>query len=173
MVSGITHLISALAFVESRDNLMLAINDAIQKKEPIAGLQQQLAGLNIPFTREMENQIGFAQKTAVRLLDRYMLVPKIVDSKNRLKKANMIADKLLSKQLFPVHPHFINATTAKNNLELEVDILNQADKLWKLIWDYYMRSEINMNNIPLQPPMIKIKLFESESASLVTQDTAN
>jgi ClpP class serine protease len=76
VVSGVTQLISALAFVESRDNLMLAINDAIQKKEPVAGLQQQLAGLNIPFTREMENQIGFAQ-----------LVPKIAHARDRLQKS--------------------------------------------------------------------------------------
>lgn len=91
VISGTTQWISALAFVESRDGLMKSISEAIAKNEPTAGFQQQLAGLNIPFTREMENQIGFAQKTAASLLENYMLVPKINDPKKRTMKANQIA----------------------------------------------------------------------------------
>src|SRR5262249_46654612 len=152
------------AFVESRDNLMKQIEEATKKREPSTGLFQQLAGLNIPFTHEMENQIAFAQKTAASLLNRYMLVPKITNAGSRFKKANEIAKKLLSKELFPVHGHFINAATAKDQLELEVEIFDQSDKLWALIWEYYIRSEVQMN-IGTQPPMIKIKLFESAEAS--------
>jgi hypothetical protein len=172
VVSGMTQWISALAFVESRDSLIAQIKEATKTNEPTAGLLQQLAGLNIPFTQEMENQIAFAQKTAASLLDRYMLVPRIANAKNRSRKANEIAKMLLSKRLFPVHGHFINAATAKNQLELEVEILDQTDNLWELIWEYYIRAEVQMN-IGLQPPMTKIKLFESAAASLMTQDTAN
>lgn len=178
VISGTTQWISALAFVESRDGLLKSITEAIAKNQPIAGFQQQLAGLNIPFTREMENQIGFAQKTAVSLLERYMLVPKIPAARKRRAKANQIAKKLLSKQLFPVHGHVISAQTAKSSLELEVEILSPADPLWELIWSYYVRAEIQMNlGLAVGPgsqlPIMKIKLFESATASLVTQDTAN
>jgi len=62
-VSGIVQWISALAFVESRDTLMRNIAEAIRKKEPTTGQLQQLAGLNIPFTHEMENWIDFAKKS--------------------------------------------------------------------------------------------------------------
>src|SRR5207249_7534010 len=68
-VSGVIQWVSALAFVESRDKLMKEIGSAIKQKKPTAGLMQQLAGLNIPFTHEMENWIGFANKTAATLLD--------------------------------------------------------------------------------------------------------
>jgi hypothetical protein len=172
VISGTTQFISALAFVESRDSLMKSIDEAIKKNEPIAGFQQQLAGLNIPFTREMENQIGFAQKTAVSLLERYMLPPKFPNPASRSRKANQIAKKLLSKQLLPVHGHVISAQTAKKELALEVEILSQNDPLWELIWNYYVRTEIQMN-IGFTAPMLKIKLFESAVASLVTQDTAS
>jgi hypothetical protein len=170
VISGTTQFISALAFVESRDDLMKSISEAIAKNEPIAGYQQQLAGLNIPFTREMENQIGFAQKTAVSLLERYMLAPKIRNPRSRRTKANQIAKKLLSKQLFPVRGHVISAETAKKELELEVEILPQNDPLWELIWNYYVRTEIQMNIGIAPPPIIKIKLFESATVSLSTQD---
>lgn len=168
-VSGITQWVSAFAFVEARDKLMAQIAEAIKKKEPTVGLLQQLAGLNIPFTDEMENQIGFAKKTAVTLLDKYMLKPSIPEARERAKKANDIAEKLLSKQLFPVHGQYIDGGTAKQ-LGLEVEVLDKDDALWKLVWDYYIRCEVQMN-IPLQAGLIKTKLFESgNQVSLVTND---
>jgi Serine dehydrogenase proteinase len=172
VVSGATHWVSALAFVESRDNLMKEITAAIKKKTPTVGLMQQLAGLNIPFTQEMDHQIDFAKKTAARLLGKYMLKPSIPKEALRFKKATKIAEKLLSKQLFPVHGQFIDGETAKRELGLSVEVLDKDDELWKLIWEYYVRCEVQMN-IPLQAPMIKIKLFESSTASLVVQDTAH
>ncbi len=169
-VSGVIQWVSALAFVESRDKLMKEIADATKKRRPTAGLLQQLAGLNIPFTDEMENWIGFAKKTAAALLEKYMLRSKFPQARIRKKKANDIAEKLLSKQLFPVHGQFIDGATAQK-LDLEVELLDRNDKLWELIWEYYIRCEVQMN-IPLQPPMIKVKLFESSQMSLVTQDLA-
>src|SRR6516162_5995325 len=77
--------------------------------------------------------------------------------------------KILSKELFPVHGHYINGQVAKD-MGLQVELLDKDDPLWKLIWDYYMRCEVQMN-IPLQPPQIKTKLFESgNQISLVVQD---
>jgi len=170
VVSGMTQWVSAFAFVEARDKLMDQIADAIKKKEPTVGLLQQLAGLDIPFTDEMENQIGFAKKTAITLLDKYMLNPSFPESNERAKKANEIAEKLLSKQLFPIHGQYIDGATAKK-LGLEVEVLDKDDALWKPIWAYYIRSEVQMN-IPLQLGLIKTKLFESgNQVSLVTQDT--
>ncbi|HXR34251.1 MAG TPA: hypothetical protein VN830_11120 [Verrucomicrobiae bacterium] len=170
-VSGITQWVSALAFVESRDKLMDEIARASKKGKPTAGLLQQLAGLNIPFTEEMENWIDFARKTAATLLDKYMLVSKFPQARTRIKKANDIAEKLLSKQLFPVHGQFIDGATAQK-LDLEVEVLDKNDKLWELIWAYYIRAEVQMN-IPIQAGAIKVKLFESNSASLVEQGPAN
>lgn len=170
VVSGMTQWVSALAFVEARDKLLEQIAAATKKKEPTIGLLQQLSGLNIPFIGEMENQIGFARKTAITLLSKYMLKPMHPKTQERNRKAAAIADKLLSKQLFPSHGHYIDSMTAKN-LGLEVDILEKEDALWKLIWDYYIRCEVQMN-IPLAPgPIIKTKLFESgNKISLVMQD---
>jgi hypothetical protein len=170
-VSGITQWVSALAFVESRDKLMDAIADAIKENKPTVGLLQQLAGLNIPFTQEMENWIGFAKKTAATLLDKYMLKSKFPQTETRKIKANEIAEKLLSKQLFPVHGQFIDAGTAQQ-LDLAVDLVDRNDEVWDMIWEYYVRCEVQMN-MPIQPPMIKIKLFESSQMSMMAQDTAN
>jgi hypothetical protein len=80
-----------------------------------------------------------------------------------------IAQQLLSKELFPVHGHYINGQTAKS-MGLQIELLGMQDQMWTLIWDYYMRCELQMN-IPLQPPHIKTKLFESgNQVSLVSQD---
>jgi Serine dehydrogenase proteinase len=171
VVSGITQWVSAWAFVEARNNLMEQINTASGANEPVIGLLQQLGGLNIPFIMEMENQIGFARKTAITLLDKYMLKTKHPDPPTRATECTAIADKLLSKELFPSHGQYIDAATAKG-LGLEVEVLDKEDNLWKLIWDYYIRCEVQMN-IPLAAGLIKTKLFESgKGVSLVTQDVA-
>jgi hypothetical protein len=167
-VSGMTQWVSAFAFVEARDKLMVQIADAIKNQQPTVGQLQQLAGLNIPFIDEMENQIGFAKQTATTLLGRYMLAPTYSDAKQREDKAAEIAEKLLSKQLFPVHGQYIDGTTAKT-LGLEVELLDKDDDLWKQIWDYYIRCEVQMN-LQIQPPQIKTKLFESGSVSIVNHD---
>jgi Serine dehydrogenase proteinase len=169
VVSGIIQLVSAFAFVEARDKLVAQIADATKKREPTVGLLTQLAGLNIPFTDEMENQIGFSKKTAVTLLDKYMLKLHFGQAEERAAKANEIAEKLLSKQLFPVHGHYIDGATAKQ-LGLVAEVLDKDDALWKLIWDYYIRCEVQMN-IPIQQGLIKTKLYESgNGVSLVSQD---
>ncbi|MGO8868646.1 MAG: SDH family Clp fold serine proteinase [Alphaproteobacteria bacterium] len=167
--AGITHYISAFSFVESRDSLMKQLAEAIKNKEPTAGFLTQLAGLNIPFTQEMENSIHFAENTATRMLEKYMLKARIKDPKKREAKAKEIAEKLLSKKLFPIHGHFISAETAKNDLELDVDILERTDELWKMIWEYYIRAEIQMM-IPPAPGQEKIKLYESSEDSLISQE---
>jgi hypothetical protein len=170
-VSGVTQWVSALAFVEARESLMYQIAEATKKKMPLAGLLQQLAGLNIPFTVEMENWIDFSEKTAETLLNKYMLRSKFAKPTARRKKARAIATKLLSKQLFPVHGQFIDGPTAKK-LELEVELLDKSDPLWDKIWEYYIRCEVQMN-MQLNAPLVKIKLYESSEMSLVVQDTAN
>lgn len=170
VVSGVTQWVSAFAFVEARDKLMNQIASATKKKESTVGFLQQLAGLNIPFTDEMENQIGFAEKTATTLLNKYMLAADVRDTAKRKKKANEIARKLLSKALFPVHGHYIDGATSKQ-LGLQVELLDKDDGLWNLIWNYYIRCEVQMN-IPLQAGHIKTKLFEAANGvSLVAQDT--
>lgn len=171
-VSGVVQWVSALAFVESRDKLMAQILAATAAGQPINGLLQQLAGLNIPFTTEMENHILFAKKTAATLLDKFMLSARITDPAERRKKADEIAEKLLSKQLFPVHGHTISGATAKGELDLEVELLERTDKLWELVWEYYVRCELQMN-IQITPGMIKTKCFESRFESLAVQDTPN
>ena len=170
-VSGITQWVSAFAFVEARDKLMARISEAVKNNEATIGLLTQLAGLNIPFTDEMENQIGFAKKTAVTLLDKYMLKPKYPEPEARATAANEIAEKLLSKQLFPAHGHYIDGASA-SQIGLAVEVLDKDDELWKLLWEYYIRSEVQMN-LQIQPPLIKTKLFEAGTqVSLIIQDTA-
>jgi hypothetical protein len=169
-VSGVIQWISALAFVESRNKLMDDIAKATKNKKPTSGLLQQLAGLNIPFTREMEHWVNFTKKAAATLLEKHMLVSKFPNTRTRKNKATQIAEKLLSKQLFPVHGQFIDGATAKQ-LDLEVEVLEQNDPLWELIWEYYIRCEVQMN-MQIQTPLIKVKLFESGQMSLVAQDSA-
>ena len=169
--SGIAQNISAFAYIDSRDTIMKNIQEAAKKNEPVIGYMQQLSSLNMPFIQEMENLIHFAENTATQLLSKYMLGPKIADEAARERKAREISRKLLSKELFPIHGHFINAATAQKDLELDIDIIDKTDELWRLIWEYYTRAEVQMNISP-SPDTIKIKLFESSEESIIAPEAA-
>jgi hypothetical protein len=117
----------------------------------------------------MENHIAFARKTATTLLEKHMFKSKF-SSAQRKTKAEEIAEKLISKQLFPVHGHTISGATARNELELEVELLERTDSIWELIWEYYLRCEMQMN-LGAPSGMLKTKFFESSFASLAVQDT--
>lgn len=170
-VSGSWQQVSAQSFLDARDELMLQVEQAVREKRDVSGYLQQLASLNIPFTKECQNLIQFSRQTAIELLGRYMLKPKFPDDQQRTTKATGIADKLLSKKLFPVHGQFIDGATARDKLDLEVEIMEKGDDLWKDIWEYYMRCEVQMNvPLPQMPQLVKIKLFESRQVSLVTPD---
>jgi hypothetical protein len=98
-----------------------------------------------------------------------MLVSIYKNTRARKRRAEEIARQLLSKELFPVHGHYINGQSAKA-MGLQVELLDGQDPLWQLIWEYHTRCELQMN-IALQPPHIKTKLFESgNQVSLVSQD---
>ncbi len=165
---GVASYVSAFAFVGARDALMEKIALAEKNKEPTTALLTQLASLNVPYVFEMDSQIQFAEKTATRLLAKYMLKPEYEAEKERNKAAGEIAKMLLSKQLFPSHSHFIGAKTARA-MGLNIDVLDRSDSLWKLIWEYYNRAEIQMG-IQIQPDQMKAKLFESATASIVGQE---
>ena len=101
-----------------------------------------------------------------------MLKPKFPRAAQRQKKADSIAEKLLSKQLFPVHPQFINGETARN-LGLEVELLGKDEPLWDLLWNILHPFERCKMNIPIQPPLIKVKAFEYSQGALLVQDAAS
>jgi ClpP class serine protease len=170
-VSGSWQQVSAQSFLDARDELMAQVEQAVREKRDVSGYLQQLASLNIPFTKECKNLIQFSRQTAIELLGRYMLRQKFADEETRKAKATEIAEKLLSKELFPVHGQFIDGATARDKLDLEVEILEKEDELWRDIWEYYMRCEVQMNvPLPQMPQLMKIKLFESRQVSLVTPD---
>ena len=169
--SGVPTQLSAVSYVEARENLMADLAKATAKGEPTTGYLTQLAGLNIPFIQEMANVIHFAESTAARLLNKYNLVTKFPKAAEREKKSKEIANKLLSKELFPIHGHFINAEAANNDLELNVAALDRTDALWEMIWEYYIRAEVQML-IPPAPDQIRTKLFESERKSITTSESA-
>lgn len=166
---GVASYVSASAYVRARDTLTEDIAKAQASGGSTTALLTQLASLNVPFVFEMDSQIQFAENTATRLLSKYMFKDKYKSDAEREKKARELAGMLLSKATFPSHAHFISAKTARA-MGLSVEVIDRTDNLWKMIWEYYMRAEMQMN-IPLQPGTAKVKLFESATASLVTQET--
>lgn len=167
-ISGIVQFISAQSFIDAKDELIEKTHDAIKNKEEYQGYLQLLTTIDTSFVKECERAMGFSRNVASKWLSSYMLKGKIKDSKKRSECADKIAKKLSSAEEYLSHGRMINAhdIQSDNDLKnLEIDVLDKQCKLWNLLWEIYVRSEVFLSINP-NPQQIKAKLFESFNSSL-------
>lgn len=169
-VSKLIQAISAQSFIDARDKLLDNLKIAKNMKEPIEGYLQQLASLNIPFIEECERAMEFSKDLTKKFLSKFMFKKKFPDlTQAELEnKADEVAKKLSSRELYPSHGKLIKLNAAKTDLNLETEELKIDDPLWKLIWEYYVRAEISFM-ISTKPNFAKVKLLETSHHSLVNE----
>jgi hypothetical protein len=90
--------------------------------------------------------MGFSKDIATKYLDRYMF-SHVKKKTDRSKKIQTVLNRMSAVSVTKVHGRMIDGNTAKNELELNVRLLGKEDPLWKLLWQYYLRADVAMNNI--------------------------
>jgi len=103
------------------------------------------------------NAIAFSKDFAFRWLSEHML-------KGKDDKAKEIAEALSDQRIWLSHGKRIGIKEAKK-LGLKIKIIKKDSKLWKLLWEYYCRAQIMMNNTG------NAKLFETSSMGIKVQAT--
>ena len=164
-VSGINRFISAQAFIDARDNLLKEIERRQGEGKEITQFLQQIATLNIPFIEECDRLMRYSNDMATRWLSRCMLKKTFKDPTERAGKALEIANYFSSTEKHLTHAKLINIEECKK-LGLNVTVLNKEDVLWKLIWEYYVRTEIRFGIVT---DMSRIKILETSEGTLVAQ----
>ncbi len=101
------------------------------------------------------NAIAFSKDFAFRWLSEYML-------KSDPDKARKIADDLSNQTLWLNHGRRIDIKGARK-LGLKITEIKKDSKLWKLLWEYFCRVQIMLNNTG------NAKLFETSSMSIKLQ----
>lgn len=167
-ISGIVQFISAQSFIDAKEELVKKTHEAVQSRKEYQGYLQLLTTIDVAFVRECERAMRFAEDIAKKWLNNYMLSSRVKDNKKRAQLAAKIAKKLSSAETYLSHGRMINyhdISTDEDLKNLRTTFLERDTKIWDLVWEIYVRSEVFLSMNP-NPQQIKSKIFESESGSL-------
>ena len=143
MSAGVPRFISAQSFIDARDRLEERFVKATKQKEQTKQILQQIASLDPPFIDHCEKLMGFSRQVARQKLSKHMFAK--LGKAEQKKRIEKVIKGLSSVEQFKVHGRMINATVAKSELALNINIIPKDDQYWKDIWQYYVRISVMMS----------------------------
>jgi hypothetical protein len=156
VVGGVPRYISAQSFIDARTSLEERFKETVKKKEDPRPILQQIAGLDMPFIDHCEKLMDFGREVAKKYLKKHMFSA-IKPSSKQDEMITRVLEGLSSVGVYKVHGRMINANTAKTDLKLNVALLGKDDPLWKDVWQYYVRSDVQLGRAPGAAKLIETK----------------
>lgn len=151
-VGGIVRYVSAQSFLDGQKSVLAAVARAQRKNEPIIGHLQLLNSpdMSAAWIAEMEREIKFGKDMVSKKLVKHML-PRLLkgaDAKALGQQAARIAGNLSQANKRFSHGRMIGAPECRDDLKLDVDILDKDDERWKIVWEIWVRMEIFLQTYP-------------------------
>jgi Serine dehydrogenase proteinase len=168
-VGNVAQLVSGQSFLQAYETAQDKVREAVDKNESPVGYLQSLASstLEPAFIEHCRRGVEFSRDIATKFLTDYQLKAKHprMGVKNREKRALEAADNLLSKNIRFSHGRLIGATEARDEVGLNVQLLDREDPTWEAYWELYVRGEVYMQTLPWgeRPPA---KLFFDRDSTL-------
>jgi serine dehydrogenase proteinase len=153
-VGGFTRPVSAQSFLDGQATMLKSIEEAQEKDASLIGYLQLLNApeMSPAWIAEMRREIKFGQDLVAKLLKTHML-PRInrdLDARQLGAKASRIARDLSQANKRFNHGRMIGAQECRDQLGLDVQILDRDDPLWKLMWEIWVRMEIYLQTYPAE-----------------------
>jgi hypothetical protein len=154
LIGGYTRYVSAQSFLDGQKETLDAVDAAQQKGNPVIGYLQLLSSpdMSAAWISEMRREIKFGKDMVTKHLKRYML-PRLHEKDDALalgRRAARIANNLSQANKRFSHGRMIGAEEARDEVGLDVEILDRADERWKVLWEIYVRMEIFIQTIPVE-----------------------
>ena len=151
-VGGLLRYVSAQSFLDGQKAALQAVAQAQTKEEPVIGHLQLLNSpdMSAAWIKEMEREIKFGKDMVSKHLRRHML-PRLhpgADARALGTKASRIASNLSQANKRFSHGRMIPAEECRDDLKLDVEVLDKEDERWKIIWEIWVRMEIFLQTYP-------------------------
>jgi hypothetical protein len=151
-VGGLLRYVSAQSFLDGQKAALRAVAEAQTKEEPVIGHLQLLNSpdMSAAWIKEMEREIKFGKDMVSKHLRRHMLPRLDPDADARVlgTKASRIASNLSQANKRFSHGRMIPAEECRDDLKLDVEVLDKENERWKLIWEIWVRMEIFLQTHP-------------------------
>jgi hypothetical protein len=145
-VGGLIRYVSAQSFIDGQRATLAAVAEAQKANEPVIGHLQLLNSpdMSAAWISEMEREIKFGKDMVSKQLRRHMLPRLLPDADPRQlgQRASQIASNLSQANKRFSHGRMIGAQECRDDLKLDVEILDKKDERWKTIWEIWVRMEI-------------------------------
>ena len=124
--------IPAQAFLSGLEHIRKRVKDK-RNPDPVSIYLPMLNKINPELISICQNAIDHSKQVAEKWLLENML------SKNK-SQAKKVAKLLSEGKEYKSHGKVINYDEAKNNLKLNVELIDKESELWKLVWEVYCRG---------------------------------
>ncbi len=151
-VGGLLRHVSAQSFLDGQSAALQAVAEAQSNEEPVIGHLQLLNSpdMSAAWIKEMEREIKFGKDMVGKHLRRHML-PRLspnAGAQSLGQKAARIANNLSQANKRFSHGRMIPAEECRDDLKLDVEVLDKDNERWKLIWEIWVRMEIFIQTFP-------------------------
>jgi hypothetical protein len=138
---------------------------------PVGYLQSLSSSTMEPaFIEHCRRGIDFSRDIAEKFLPRYQLKAKYRGqriSKTRMRAlARQAAENLVSANKRFSHGRLIGPEEARDEVGLNVELLDRCDRHWETYWELYVRAEVYMQSMPPMGDRPVSKLFFDRESTL-------
>ena len=165
-VGGLVRYVSAQSFLDGQAGTLAAVAEAQKNGEPVIGHLQLLNSpdMGAAWITEMEREIKFGKDVVSKQLRKHML-PRLHphdDARALGRRAARIAGNLSQANTRFSHGRMIGATECRDELHLDIEVLEQDSELWKTIWEIWVRMEIFVQTYPSGSEWSPAKIFADQ-----------
>jgi hypothetical protein len=169
-VGNAEQLVSGQSFIRAYDAAQEKVKEAMAAGDSPVGYLQSLSASTMEpaFIEHCRRGIDFSRDVAKKFLPKYQLRAKHKGAK--LTKSQMddlardAAENLLSANIRFSHGRLIGAEEARDEVGLNVELLDRGDPHWEAYWELYVRAEVYMQTVsPMGERPVSKLFFDRES----------
>lgn len=151
-IGGQPQMVSGQSFVSAYELAHKEVAEASTKGEPLVGFLQSLASSTMEpaFIEHCRRGIDFSRDIARHFLRDYQFAAKAkledpTPTEGEIaERARLAAENLLSAGARFSHGRLIGPEEARDEIGLNIEILDRDDPVWQAYWELYVRAEVYM-----------------------------
>jgi hypothetical protein len=172
LVGHAEQLVSGQSFLRAYDAAQAKVKEAMAAGDSPVGYLQSLSASTMEpaFIEHCRRGIDFSRDIAKKFLPKYQLRAKHKGEKVTKAKMDSLArdaaENLLSENIRFSHGRLIGAEEARDDVGLNVELLDRCDPYWEAYWELYVRAEVYMQTMAPMGDRPVNKLFFDRASTL-------
>lgn len=171
-IGNVVQMVSGQSFIQAYETAQNKVKEAIVAEESPVGYLQSLSASTMEpaFIEHCRRGIEFSRDIAKKFLPKYQLRAKFKGKKIGKKRLETLAaeaaEDLLSANIRFSHGRLIGGEEARDDVGLNVVVLERDDPAWEAYWELYVRAEVYMQTLAPMGDRPAGKLFFDRGSTL-------